>query len=54
MSLDYCDTHKHKQWQPYAGGIAAAYAKELLMTIPAYAIVAMPRNELIEAGKTSP
>ena len=32
--LDYCDSHKKKDWQPYAGAIAAAYAKELLLTLP--------------------
>lgn len=27
---DYADSHKNKQWQPYAAAVAAAYAKELL------------------------
>ncbi|KAK1656993.1 hypothetical protein BDP55DRAFT_43077 [Colletotrichum godetiae] len=31
---DYADAHKNKQWQPYAAATAAAYAKELLNTIP--------------------
>jgi nucleoside phosphorylase len=31
---DYADLHKNKQWQPYAAVTAAAYAKELLCTIP--------------------
>jgi nucleoside phosphorylase len=31
---DYADSHKHKKWQPYAAGAAAAYAKELLSVIP--------------------
>ncbi|KAK1467542.1 hypothetical protein CCUS01_07073 [Colletotrichum cuscutae] len=31
---DYSDSHKLKDWQPYAAATAAAYAKELLMTIP--------------------
>jgi nucleoside phosphorylase len=31
---DYADSHKNKQWQPYAAGIAAAYAKEVLSVIP--------------------
>ena len=30
---DYADSHKNKQWQPYAAMTAAAYAKELLNTI---------------------
>ena len=32
---DYSDTHKNKRWQPYAAAAAAAFAKELLMNIPA-------------------
>ena len=31
---DYADTHKNKRWQNYAAATAAAYAKELLCTIP--------------------
>ena len=31
---DYADSHKNKQWQPYASGTAAAYAKELLSVLP--------------------
>ena len=31
---DYADSHKNKQWQPYAAATAAAYAKELLSVIP--------------------
>jgi nucleoside phosphorylase len=31
---DYADTHKNKNWQPYAAGTAAAYAKEILSVIP--------------------
>lgn len=31
---DYADSHKNKTWQPYAAGTAAAYAKEILTTIP--------------------
>ncbi|KAF2221118.1 hypothetical protein BDZ85DRAFT_24368 [Elsinoe ampelina] len=27
---DYSDSHKHKDWQPWAAMVAAAYAKELL------------------------
>ena len=30
---DYSDTHKIKNWQPYAAAAAAAYAKELLGVI---------------------
>ncbi|KAH8722866.1 ankyrin repeat-containing domain protein [Phaeosphaeriaceae sp. PMI808] len=31
---DYADSHKNCQWQAYAAGTAAAYAKELLSVIP--------------------
>jgi hypothetical protein len=31
---DYADSHKNKQWQPFAAAAAAAYAKELLSVIP--------------------
>jgi nucleoside phosphorylase len=31
---DYADAHKHKQWQEYAAAVAAAYAKELINTLP--------------------
>ncbi|KAL4894296.1 hypothetical protein BDV59DRAFT_16760 [Aspergillus ambiguus] len=33
---DYCDSHKHKQWQGYAAVAAAAYAKTLLSVVPIY------------------
>ncbi|KAH8685436.1 kinesin light chain [Tricladium varicosporioides] len=36
---DYADSHKNKRWQPYAAGTAAAYAKELLLVIPAAGVV---------------
>ena len=31
---DYADSHKNKQWQPYAAATAAAYANEVLSVIP--------------------
>lgn len=31
---DYCDAHKHKEWQGYASLTAAAYAKLLLSMVP--------------------
>ena len=30
---DYSDSHKNDKWQPYAAGIAAAYAKEVLSVV---------------------
>lgn len=32
---DYADSHGNKSWQPYAAATAAAYAKELLLLVPA-------------------
>ena len=32
---DYSDSHKNKMWQPYAAATAAAYARELLLILPA-------------------
>ncbi|CAH0049118.1 unnamed protein product [Clonostachys solani] len=31
---DYCDSHKSKEWQEYAATTAAAFAKELLLSMP--------------------
>lgn len=39
---DYADSHKHKQWQPYAAATAAAYAKELLSVIQTNQVVDTP------------
>ncbi|KAH8703588.1 putative kinesin light chain [Talaromyces proteolyticus] len=33
---DYCDSHKHKQWQGYAALSAAAYARSLLGVVPVH------------------
>jgi nucleoside phosphorylase len=35
---DYADSHKNRRWQPYAAMTAAAYAKELICTVPVHAI----------------
>ncbi|KAF2395931.1 purine and uridine phosphorylase [Trichodelitschia bisporula] len=32
---DYADSHKNKNWQLFAAGLAAAYAKEVLLLMPA-------------------
>ncbi|KAL4900379.1 hypothetical protein BDW74DRAFT_182708 [Aspergillus multicolor] len=34
---DYCDSHKHKEWQGYAALTAATYAKLVLLKVPATA-----------------
>ena len=39
---DYADSHKNKNWQPYAAGTAAAYAKELLSVIPSLEVSRTP------------
>lgn len=31
---DYCDSHKNNQWQGYAAGVAAAYARALFFHLP--------------------
>ena len=46
---DYCDSHKNKIWQPYAAGIAAAYAKELLLTLPPKQVEDMPKSKILES-----
>ncbi|KAL2858062.1 hypothetical protein BJX68DRAFT_278189 [Aspergillus pseudodeflectus] len=33
---DYCDSHKHKQWQGHAALTAAVYASDLLETVPTH------------------
>jgi nucleoside phosphorylase len=45
---DYCDSHKNKQWQPYAAATAAAYAKELLFLMQPKSSEVPPH---ISAGK---
>lgn len=40
---DYSDSHKAKNWQPYAALTAAACAKELLGLIPASDVVDIDR-----------
>ncbi|WQF79138.1 Putative nucleoside phosphorylase domain, NACHT nucleoside triphosphatase [Colletotrichum destructivum] len=39
---DYADSHKNKQWQPYAAATAAAFAKELLSVIATSAAAMTP------------
>jgi len=39
---DYADSHKNMKWQAYAAGTAAAYGKEVLSTIPALEVSAIP------------
>jgi serine protease AprX len=39
---DYADSHKNKEWQPYAAATSAAFAKELLVVLPAKEVTAAP------------
>ncbi|KAF2137703.1 uncharacterized protein K452DRAFT_278071 [Aplosporella prunicola CBS 121167] len=49
---DYADSHKNKRWQPYAAGTAAAYAKELLLVMPAVDV--MKTRTVAEATQGMP
>ncbi|OJI96970.1 hypothetical protein ASPVEDRAFT_122721 [Aspergillus versicolor CBS 583.65] len=60
---DYADSHKNKNWQPYAAATAAAYAKDLLSVIPASDVMeafSVPRSQaslhyeppILSAGQT--
>jgi len=39
---NYSDSHKNKNWRPYAAVVAAAYAKELLMIMPTTQVNRIP------------
>ncbi|KAE8141248.1 hypothetical protein BDV38DRAFT_279154 [Aspergillus pseudotamarii] len=39
---DYCDSHKNKDWQEHAAGVAAAFAKEFLSVIPPTQVTETP------------
>ena len=40
---DYADSHKNELWQPYAAGTAAAFARELLLTVQPSAVANIGR-----------
>ncbi|KAJ0419523.1 hypothetical protein BJY00DRAFT_313912 [Aspergillus carlsbadensis] len=48
---DYADSHKNKDWQPYASATAAAYAKELLAVIPPASVAKVQTVEEVLKGK---
>jgi nucleoside phosphorylase len=50
---DYADSHKNYQWQAYAAGTAAAYAKELLSVIPAAEVMNTRRVDDAMNGASS-
>jgi nucleoside phosphorylase len=39
---DYADSHKNKQWQPYAAATAAAFAKEILRFVKKQSVDELP------------
>ena len=47
------DSHKNRIWQPYAAATAAAYAKELLITIPPAEVTRLPAIEVDAMKKLS-
>jgi nucleoside phosphorylase len=50
---DYADSHRNKQWQPYAAATAAAYVKELLSVTPKSQVVnTRVAVETTEAGES--
>lgn len=49
---DYSDSHKNKQWQAYAALTAAAYAKDLLMTVqPEEVELTPPANDIMNGER---
>ncbi|KAL2839313.1 hypothetical protein BJX68DRAFT_258903 [Aspergillus pseudodeflectus] len=48
---DYADSHKNKEWQPYASATAAAYAKELLTVIPPASVARVRTGEEVLKDK---
>jgi nucleoside phosphorylase len=50
---DYADSHKNKQWQMYAAGTAAAYAKEVLSVIPSDKVKAEQKIVDVLSGQST-
>ena len=48
---DYCDSHKNKTSQPYAAATAAAYAKEVILSIPPVDVVAFSQKLTIRENE---
>ncbi|KUL81429.1 hypothetical protein ZTR_09186 [Talaromyces verruculosus] len=47
---DYGNEHKNKEWQPYAGAMAAAYAKAALYQILPKKEITQPISTLSDSG----
>jgi len=43
---DYADSHKNKQWQPYAAATAACYCKELLGVVDRQGVVELAQASM--------
>jgi hypothetical protein len=43
---DYADSHKNKEWQEHAAAVAAAFAKEILLLVPAQEVEQMPVSKV--------
>jgi nucleoside phosphorylase len=50
---DYADSHKNDQWQMYAAGTAAAYAKEILSVIPSDRVEAEQKIVDVLSGQST-
>jgi nucleoside phosphorylase len=50
---DYADSHKNKQWQMFAAGTAAAYAKEILSVIPSDKVEAEQKIVDVLSGQST-
>ncbi|KAL2854504.1 Pfs domain protein, partial [Aspergillus pseudoustus] len=42
---DYADSHKNKRWQGYAAAVAAAYTKELTLSLPSHEMMTSAPGE---------
>ncbi|KAI7762443.1 hypothetical protein LZL87_008789 [Fusarium oxysporum] len=51
---DYSDSHKNKGWQEYAALVSAAYAKELLMSIPPQVLQPQKRARVQQPKASEP
>jgi nucleoside phosphorylase len=52
---DYADSHKNKRWQASAAGMAAAYAKEVLLVIPPAEVAKLRTvDEAVESHDSEP
>lgn len=48
---NYADSHRNKKWQSHAAATSAAYAKEILMVIPAIEVAQLETVEYVEPAQ---